>query len=238
MSSPSAIPTPYQIFQLKETASYSKHRFYELVKLYHPDRHGHCCNIPHIDRLSANAKMKRYRLVVAANDILSDPARRKAYDHFGAGWTNHPDIGGSTSAPDPTMRQRWHGFHDYDSPARNATWEDWEKWYKRNSKEAQVPVYTSNGGFFVLVAFVAALGALGQASRVDIHQQYFADRLERVHSDCSRSIQQRKDKTRELSNAELAILQFMGSREQDGIQAAGRLPHPDSFDQEGLIPTE
>ncbi|KAI4125839.1 MAG: hypothetical protein LQ338_004044 [Usnochroma carphineum] len=238
MSTPSAVPTPYQIFQLKETAPYSKRRFYELVKLYHPDRHGQCSMVPNIDRLSLDVKMKRYRLVVAANDILSDPSRRRAYDQFGVGWNSHPDIKGPTSSTDPAMRQRWSGFHDYDSPARNATWEDWEKWYERNSKHAQAPVYTSNGGFISLVAFAVALGALGQASRVDEHQQYFVDCVERVHDDCHTAIQQRKDETKELSNADLAILRFMRSREEGGNPAGRGVPHPDNFGQEGLLPPE
>ncbi|KAL8656621.1 MAG: hypothetical protein Q9210_000159 [Variospora velana] len=160
--------------------------------------------------------MKRYRLVVAANDILSDPSRRRAYDLFGAGWSTHPDNGGSACSSDHTTRQRWSGFHDNNSPAGNATWEDWEKWHQRNSRGAQAPVYTSNGGFVSLVAFVVALSAMSQASRVDEHQQYFADRIELVHNDCHENIQRRKDGTKELSSADLAILRFMRSREQGG----------------------
>ncbi|KAI4207976.1 MAG: hypothetical protein LQ346_000313 [Caloplaca aetnensis] len=238
LSTPSTVPTPYQIFQLGEKAPYSKRRFYELVKLYHPDRHGHCCNVPHVDSLPSDSKMQRYRLVVAANDILSDPSRRRAYDHSGAGWSNHPDVGRSSSTSEPSMRQRWSGFHDDDSPAWNATWEDWEKWYERNSKQAQAPVYTSNGGFVSLVALVVALSALGQASRVDEHQQYLADRIELIHNDCHQSIQRRKDETRELSHAELAILRFMRSREQGGSPAGAEVPYPDDFEQEGTLPPE
>ncbi|KAL8987615.1 MAG: hypothetical protein Q9177_003194 [Variospora cf. flavescens] len=227
-----------KIFQLQEKAPYSKRRFYELVKLYHPDRHAHSCHVPDVDCLSPDAKMKRYRLVVAANDILSDPSRRRAYDLFGAGWSTHPDNGGSAWSSDDTTRQRWSGFQDNNSPAGNATWEDWEKWHQRNSRGAQDPVYTSNGGFVSLVAFVVALSAMSQASRVDEHQQYFADRIELVHNDCHQNIQRRKDGTKELSNADLAILRFMRSREQGGIPAGCGVPHPDDCKQEGLLPTE
>ena len=238
LPTPSAVPTPYQIFQLEKTAPYSKRRFYELVKLYHPDRHGHCCNIPHIDCLSPDAKMRRYRLVVAANDILSDPSRRTAYDQFGAGWSGHPDFGGTASNSGPAMRPRWSGFHDNNSPASNATWEDWERWHQRNSRGAQAPVYISNGGFITLVAFVAVFSAFSQASRVDEHQQFFADRVELVHNGCSTNIQQRKDETRELSGTEHHILRFMRSREQGGIPAKCGVPEPDDFNQEGLLPPE
>lgn len=238
MSTSSATPTPYQIFQLHKTEPYSKRRFYDLVKLYHPDRHGHCCDIPNIDCLSRDVKMKRYRLVVAANDILSDPTRRRAYDLSGSGWSGHPDLGGTAYNSDQATRPRWSGFHDNDSPAANATWEDWEKWYQRHSRDAQTPVYTSNGGFITLVAFVVVFSAFSQASRVDEHQQFFADRVELVHNDCSKNIQQRKTDTRELSGTEQAILRFMRSREQGGIPAGCGTQEPDGSDQEGYLPPE
>ncbi|KAL8830830.1 MAG: hypothetical protein Q9170_005557 [Blastenia crenularia] len=238
VSTPSAIPTPYEIFQLHKTAPYSKRRFYHLVKLYHPDRHGHYCNNPDVDLLSQDAKMKRYRLVVAANDILSDPSRRKAYDLHGAGWSGHPDVGGSASNADPAMKKKWSGFHDNGSPAGNATWEDWEEWYQRNSKGAQTPVYTSNAGFITLVAFVAVLSALSQGSRLDDHQQVFANRIELVHNDCSKNIQCRRNETMELSNMEQAILRFMRSREQGGMPARYSISDPDDFDREGLLPPD
>lgn len=174
--------------------------------------------------------MKRYRLVVAANNILSDPSRRRAYDQYGAGWNCHPDIGGPASSSNQATRQRWSGFHDNESPAANATWEDWERWYQRHSKDAQAPVYTSNGGFLTLVAFVAVLSAFSQASRVDDHQQFFADRVEIVHNNCSNNIQKRKDDTRELSSTEHAILRFMKSRELGGVPARYDIPEPDNFD--------
>ena len=40
-------PTPYDIFGHPKDAPYSKHRFYELVKLYHPDRHSHTAHGMH-----------------------------------------------------------------------------------------------------------------------------------------------------------------------------------------------
>src|SRR5690348_6812083 len=37
VTSTNAIPSPYEIFNQKKGSPYSKHRFYELVKIYHPD---------------------------------------------------------------------------------------------------------------------------------------------------------------------------------------------------------
>ncbi|KAL8997080.1 MAG: hypothetical protein Q9169_003570 [Polycauliona sp. 2 TL-2023] len=207
MPTPSTHPTPYQIFQLHKAAPYKKGPFYELVKLYHPDRHGHCCNVPLVDSLPDHIKMQRYRLIVAAHDILSDPTKRRAYDCWGAGWSTHTDVGGAPSAGNPDVKTRWSGFHDNGSPAGNATWEDWEKWYRRGTPDHQSPIYCSNGEFISFVAFVVFLSAIWQASRVDGHQKRFNEQVEQVHNDASKSLHRRRSETRESSN-DKAILRF------------------------------
>ncbi|KAB8293413.1 hypothetical protein EYC80_007729 [Monilinia laxa] len=88
LTSACAVPTPYQIFNQQKGSPYSKHRFYELVKLYHPDKHGVDTN----DGLDFDTKLSRYRLIIAANDILSNPVKRSAYDTYGAGWNGRPDV--------------------------------------------------------------------------------------------------------------------------------------------------
>ena len=78
---------------MKDDAIYSKTRFHELVKLYHPDMSpGKSEDIPR------QVKIERYRLIVAAHTILSDPTRRSAYDRFGAGWNGKADLGGRQTA--------------------------------------------------------------------------------------------------------------------------------------------
>ncbi|KAK3939221.1 hypothetical protein QBC46DRAFT_388488, partial [Diplogelasinospora grovesii] len=111
-------PTPYEIFDQPKNDAYCKARFYELVKLYHPDRRHHTSHdgIPHL------TKLERYRLVVLANDILSDPERRRLYDRYGAGWGSQPDMRSSYRKADRTWRQ------EPGNPSMNATWEDWERW--------------------------------------------------------------------------------------------------------------
>ena len=232
MPASSTIPTPYQIFQLQKTAPYSKGRFYELVKLYHPDRHGHCCNVPDIDGLSHDVKMKRYRLVVAANNILSDPSRRRAYDLWGAGWSTHSDVGDTL---DSNMRPRWSGFQHNGSPANNATWEDWEKWYRRGTPDHRGPVYCSNGEFISFVALVVMLSAIWQASRVDGHQKRFNEQVELIHNDASKNIHERRNQTRELSN-DKAILRFVRAREQSGIPTISGIPGSEDFNKQDYIP--
>lgn len=190
-------PTPYQIFQQKKGAPYSKRRFYELVKLYHPDRQ-HTSHSDHTDPSSPNflshaTRLERYRLVVAANTILCDPVKRGAYDRYGAGWHGQPEIGGPRHGWSNATGTGWAGYTGSDSPAQNATWEDWERWYQRDGKGApQEPLYFSNSAFVSLIVLVAALGGVGQATRVGEYSRTFIEQIESVHDDCSKDLMKRR----------------------------------------------
>jgi len=49
------VPSPYEIFNMSRREIYGKHtklKYYELVKIYHPDRNGAGCEtLSHIERL-------------------------------------------------------------------------------------------------------------------------------------------------------------------------------------------
>ncbi|KAJ2900102.1 putative hsp40 co-chaperone protein [Zalerion maritima] len=160
-------PTPYEIFDIHRTAPYSKTRFYELVKLYHPDRHSHTAHhaLPHV------TKLERYRLIVLAHSILSDPDRRQKYDQFGAGWGGRSDMQSPRCHyPDGKSWRDQPG-----SAANNATWEDWERWHQeRDSSSKNDPLYMSNGLFAAFVVVVTFMGAVGHYSWVDTHARKIA----------------------------------------------------------------
>ncbi|OOG00293.1 hypothetical protein ASPCADRAFT_57 [Aspergillus carbonarius ITEM 5010] len=87
-SNPSSLPwpptqdlTPYNILNLRPSDPYTKAPFYNLVKIYHPDRYH---TVP--SNLSPATREHRYRLVLAAHELLSDPQKRLAYDRYGVGW--------------------------------------------------------------------------------------------------------------------------------------------------------
>lgn len=149
-------PTPYDILSIPRDAPYTKARFYQLAKLYHPDRHhAHAQTNPHLTRAVCT---ERYRLVVLAHDILSDPARRSAYDAYGDGW----------AAARPLTRDTYRKWRaDHHSAARNATWEDWEQWHDARRGTKQEPVYMSHGSFFALLALAISVGIIGQANRAE-----------------------------------------------------------------------
>ncbi len=236
--SATAIPSPYQIFHLERTAPYSKRHFYELVKLYHPDRHGHEHNSSMVNGLSHAVKMERYRLVVAANDILSDPEKRRAYDRYGAGWNGRSDSDVSKHNWSHNTGTRWSGFDHNSSPSHCATWEDWERWYQRENgpKEKQEPVYFSNGGFVSLIMIVVTLSGLGQATRVGDYSKTFLQQIEAVHGDCSNNIQTRRNESQNFGNKDERLQSFLRTREESGIPIGYGVPDPRNESYKQLVP--
>ena len=176
-------PTPYEIFDLDKGAAYSKHRFYELVKIYHPDRHGAkdniCCG-----NLTHTVRMERYRLVIQAHEILSDPARRREYDCSGEGWVerHHGSSRHTTGHCSPKSGKPYGRGKDYDeSPFANATWEDWEQWYAQQNntgpiKQEYAGNYFNPNLFASLVLMMAIVSGIAQANRATQHSSHIEDR--------------------------------------------------------------
>lgn len=106
-------PDPYEIFHLAHTANAAeiKTRYYELVKIYHPDKLEH----------PSAADQERFRKIVAAYDILGDKAKRNAYDHGRPTWVGH-------GAP----QRRPHGSYTGWRPM-NAR--DWESFYENQRSD-------------------------------------------------------------------------------------------------------
>lgn len=134
----SPYPTPYQILGMSPAApNYSKSRFSELVKLYHPDKRANVD--PRCEHVAEDVRLERYHMVVTSHDILSSPEKRAMYDRFGTGWSQYriplpprsPRPPSSTVVPsnfDPFGQYP----RDYDpyGARMNATWEDWQRWHE------------------------------------------------------------------------------------------------------------
>lgn len=139
--------TPYDILEQSRHGPYNKRRFHELVMVYHPDRwlHSTYHGIPKATRV------ERYRMMVAANAILSDPIKRRAYDTYGVGWEADGPVTGSrhngdfgTDTPtssshggDAGRRRSW----QHNSSRMNATWEDWEAMRNAADTGSQRPLF-------------------------------------------------------------------------------------------------
>ena len=186
---PPSIPTPYDIFQQQRGSPYSKHRFYELVKIYHPDRHAHADS--YCGGISHTVKLERYRLIIAANDLLSDPVKRSAYDRYGAGWNGYPEAAVKRHYYDPgEAKYKWSSQSD-ETPFHNATWEDWEQWYHRHDKKGQNHYYMSHSAFLSFVALIATLGGVAQATRMGTYSSMIDQRIQSVTMECSDLINSR-----------------------------------------------
>ncbi|KAG0633669.1 hypothetical protein HOY80DRAFT_1012869 [Tuber brumale] len=232
-----ASPTPYQIFNCERGTPYSKARFYELVKLYHPDRFRHRPN-EGLD-ISEPIRLERFRLIVAANAILSDPVKRANYDYSGAGWNLTPVW--ETTRTNASQRKWWtereghggfagqhYGKGGPNDPAQNATWEDWERWRQRRAHsgadgggEHQGPLYTSNGTFVTVVFILASAGALMNISRANANGHNFLEQREIMHAEISREWARRKRKVAVLGSKEERVQAFLKNRDPVGYGVVG-----------------
>lgn len=186
---PASLPTPYQILSQDRSAPYTKHRYYELVKIYHPDRSIHEKHLStHLCDLSPAVRLERYRLIVTAHEILSDPVKRGAYDAWGAGWAGAPSIRIGPYGRHRRRSKEEQGEYE-DGPFRNATWEDWERWRARHdAPPQQKPVYVSNVAFVALIAMFAAVGGVGQATRAERSSASFLEQRDLVHNETSKEL--------------------------------------------------
>lgn len=157
---PDASPTPYQLLSARPGQPYDKSTFYRLIKHYHPDRTSGMNFASQSSRgqkkrrevensqsgkrddNTANytksqsegtdtaIRLERYRLLVAAHTLLSDPVARSTYDTYGVGWIGDKDRNNKSrnSSNGYPTRNVWPAGCD---PMRNATWEDWEAWRER-----------------------------------------------------------------------------------------------------------
>ncbi|BCS22442.1 J domain-containing protein [Aspergillus puulaauensis] len=196
--------TPYDIFGITRGAPYSKHRFYELAKVYHPDRP--CNGHPLCKDISPEVRLQRYRIVVTAHEILSDPNRRAAYDRTGMGWSFNPV---ATHRHTPT------GSPDSDPIFSNATWEDWERWYNRNEQKQETVVDHSTFVTFVVLLFF--MGAAVQASWITQVSTGYEDRLRDLNEQSTRFLNERRSNTvNQMAGSDAKVQHFLIRRDPSG----------------------
>lgn len=217
-------PTPYQIFSMSRTDRYSKAQFYHLVKLYHPDRGEYSTlksSIPH------HVRLERYRLIVAAHNILSDPSKRSAYDRLGMGWHGRPEMKDSSKAG--PFSPNWQERDFADSIWPNATWEDWEKFHARNDARAQgteeqpqAPVYLSNSTFISLVFVIVFAGSAMNYGRAQDNGQYFVEQRDLMHDRAAKEL--RRVRTGREEGREERLQWFMRKRDATlGLTSEGEV---------------
>ena len=211
-----SIPTPYEILQIRKNAPYTKHCYYRLVKIYHPDRDSLFANTGQIASLPRTLRIERYRLIVQAHEILSDPVKRKAYDKTGAGWAGRSELRPNEQNIRYWRENRWSGFNANNSPFANATWEDWERWYERHygkRQKPQAPIYTSNSSFVTIVLAAVCIGAIGQRLNIESHDTFFREQADLRHDQASQYYRSRLTHTNTHPNMDSRIQKFLETRE-------------------------
>ncbi|ODM19313.1 hypothetical protein SI65_05930 [Aspergillus cristatus] len=197
--------TPYDLFKQDRGAPYSKHRFYDFVKIYHPDRP--CNGHPLCKGISQEVRLQRYHIVVEAHEILSNPAKRAAYDQFGLGWSLHPSRPmGSWSRP---------GYDGAGPIFANATWEDWERWHNRHEPKQRHVV--DHRTFARAVILLTLFGGAVQASWITQINTGYEERLRAVNEKSARFLTGRRENTANQSGSSEAKMQhFLIRRDPTG----------------------
>ena len=218
LSWPATTPfTPYDIFKQKPDAPYSKARYYELVKVYHPDRP--CNDHPLCKDITQEVRMHRYHLVVAAHEILSDPMKRAAFDQFGVGWSYRTGATQDTSPPSwmrENMRQRGPIY-------ANATWEDWERFYnEQNGKQPSAETRVDHRTFARLIILLALLGGTVQLSMIGRYNTGYEQRIRDVNEKSARFLTGRqRDTVDQPGSNETRVKQFLMRRDPSGSGLKG-----------------
>ncbi|KAM7221272.1 hypothetical protein V8F06_003447 [Rhypophila decipiens] len=207
-------PTPYEIFNLPKDSPYNKRRFYQLVMLYHPDRHHHTSH----DGISHLTKLDRYRLVVSANHILSDPEKRRQYDIHGTGWGTQ-DLRARYRSAD----RAWH--QEAGNASMNATWEDWDRWYQERDGVKQETVFMSNGLFATVLVFFVFIGLWGEVTRAGKRSAAILAAHDEQRAAISRQLRERQAHMTGLTKDD-RVQRFL--RQRDGWQPeqASHVPVP------------
>ncbi|KAI2624483.1 hypothetical protein GGS21DRAFT_322463 [Xylaria nigripes] len=196
-------PTPYEVLAHSKDSQYNKALFYELVKVYHPDKN-HAAD----SSISQSVRLERYRLVVSANEILSNPGKRRAYDLYGAGWNGNRTLESLYREADRSWR------NEPGNASMNATWEDWERWRQERNGERppQAPVFVSNEVFVFILFFCMTIGGFAQIHRVDTSTMEIAELRDHKHAALSNDMRRRQSEQTNLNRHE-RVEKFLRERD-------------------------
>lgn len=118
-------PSPYDIFRLPRTSSASqiKSRYYDLVRVLHPDKLSSASASSPSETSDADhltRAQEEFKSVVQAYELLRDPHRREMYNRLGVGWGSSNSAMFNNSRAPPGFGAR--------APSTPAEWAAYAAW--------------------------------------------------------------------------------------------------------------
>ncbi|KAK0391665.1 hypothetical protein NLU13_1164 [Sarocladium strictum] len=141
-------PTPYEVLGVDPARPYTKENFSRLVKIYHPDQVHHST----LENISADVRLRRFLLILAANELLGHPQKHKLYRSHRLGWNGG---GGPRHAT-----HSYQGSHSPGACSRDHSRTSWTPPPPPPRTSSQSPLYVSNCIFAVAVVALAMLGSI------------------------------------------------------------------------------
>lgn len=189
-----------------------------MVQIYHPDKT--CNHHPASKDVPLSDRMHRYRILVAAHQLLSDPAKREAYDKYGLGWHDRTELFGPKAAEKSfAARNVQYARHrdDPDSIFNNATWEDWEAWYERRDGRGPQVRTVSHSTFASFLVLLTLFFGVGQAVTIGKYASSVDERAKGVSAKRGKFLDGRRQETVTQSDSTDARVQsFLRKRDPSG----------------------
>jgi len=141
---------------------------------------------------------------------------------FGAGWGGglQQHTSGGNRSEGPFSQGNWRT-----SPAGNATWEDWEEWYRierqyyankagdNTTPDPPKEPLTTNTNFITFVLLFGFIGVLVQLARVDKYSATFEEKRDRQHNELTRDLYKLKREAEEMGSKGDRVRSFLRLRE-------------------------
>lgn len=188
------IPTPYEIIGMKRGQQYSKVKYYDLVKAYHPDR----TMISSPGHLSKEERARRYRLIVAAHEILSNPQKRAVYDLYGLGWLSQRGNG---------IQTHLHRSGDYHRDASQRPHPDVDVDHPWSFLSAHK----------YMIRLVVVIFTFGEVCLFLVMLFKAETELKRLDTECRELLRRRRQRTLDADSKMLQIERFLLKRDPSGV---------------------
>ncbi|KAF4994237.1 hypothetical protein FDECE_13176 [Fusarium decemcellulare] len=214
-------PSPHEILGVESGKTYDKENFLHLVKLYHPDLNG---QNSFTRFLPPATRSERYRLIVAAHELLSDPSKRKMYELYNVGWIFKQAAGEAALQSSSPV---WPTSTSYTSPANTRPAGRTGQYYTTMRQE---PMYMSNGAFAVILLMIAMVGVIAQNERARTSRWQHKQLELALHGSILENLQDlilsSQDKVKDER-----VLEFLARRHLGLVRSDGHY-HPSEIDME------